>query len=43
MDFGDNADDHLRGEEALQASVVKVGEVAEADKYAAAKIAAETV
>ena len=43
MEFGGNDDGHLRGEEALRASVVKVDEVVEAENAAAAKIAAETV
>ena len=43
VDFGGNDDDHLRGEDALQASVVEVGEVVEAENAATAKIDAETV
>ena len=41
--FGGNDDNHLRGEEALRASVVKVDKVVEAENAAIAKIAAETV
>ena len=41
VEFGGNDDDHLRREEALRASVVKVDEVVKAEN--AAKIAAETV
>ena len=43
MEFGGNYDEHLRGEEALRASVVKMDEVVEAENAAIAKIAAETV
>ena len=43
VEFSGNDDDHLRGEEALRASVIKVEEVVEAENAAAAKIAAETV
>ena len=41
MEFGGNDNDHLRGGEALQASVVKVEEVVEAENSAADNIAAD--
>ena len=43
VEFSGNDDNHLRGEEALRASIVKVEEVVEAGNAAAAKIAADTV
>ena len=43
VEFGVNDDKHIRGEEALRKSVVKVDEVVDSENAAAAKIAAETV
>ena len=42
VEFGGNDDNHLRGEEALRVSLVKVEEVVEAENAAADNIAAET-
>ena len=41
--FGGNDDNHLRGEDALRVSVVKVEEVVEVENAAGDKIAAEAV
>ena len=43
VEFGGNDDDHLRREDSLQASVIKVEEVLEAENDAAVKTSAETV
>ena len=43
VDFGGNDDDNLKVEEALQALIVKVEEVVEAENSATDNISAETV